>query len=310
LPLLVAALIGCSERQKTEPAEMAVEPASNFRVYAVNYPLAYFAQRIAGDLADVTFPAPSDVDPAFWSPMPEVVTAYQEADLILLNGAGYARWVQRASLPRAKLVDTSRGLREQFIALDAASIHSHGPEGAHSHTGTAFTTWLDPALAEEQARAILAAFERARPHKSALFTQRFEELRSDLRELDAELAASARSIADAPLLFSHPVYSYLARRYRLNGQSLVWEPDRFPDERMWQELDAMREDHPARWMLWESEPLEATVQALRSRGIETLVYQPCANAPVVGDFISVMRQSAAGLAQIASRVNAKPPQSD
>ena len=38
------------------------------RIYTVNYPLAYFAERIGGDLAQVTFPAPPDVDPAFWMP--------------------------------------------------------------------------------------------------------------------------------------------------------------------------------------------------------------------------------------------------
>ena len=56
-------------------------------VYTVNYPLAYFAERIAGDQARVVFPAPSDVDPAFWQPDRETIRTYQQADLILLNGA-------------------------------------------------------------------------------------------------------------------------------------------------------------------------------------------------------------------------------
>ena len=34
-------------------------------IYTVNYPLAYFAERIAGDQAKVVFPAPPGVDPAF-----------------------------------------------------------------------------------------------------------------------------------------------------------------------------------------------------------------------------------------------------
>ncbi len=37
-------------------------------IYTVNYPLAYFAERIGGDLVEVHFPAPTDGDPAFWSP--------------------------------------------------------------------------------------------------------------------------------------------------------------------------------------------------------------------------------------------------
>ena len=37
-------------------------------IYVVNYPLQYFAHRIAQDHADVRFPCPKDKDPAFWIP--------------------------------------------------------------------------------------------------------------------------------------------------------------------------------------------------------------------------------------------------
>ena len=129
-------------------------------VYAVNYPLQYFAQRIAGDQADVVFPAPGDVDPAFWQPSPEIIGDFQQADLILLNGAGYAQWVNRVALPRRKLVDTSAGFREHFIPVDAAATHSHGPGGEHSHSGIAFTIWLDFNQALQQAQAIAEALSR------------------------------------------------------------------------------------------------------------------------------------------------------
>ena len=75
-------------------------------IYTVNYPLQYFAQRIAGEHAQVIFPGPADEDPAFWIPGTETIQRYQQADLILLNGAGYARWTKRVSLPRLRSVDT------------------------------------------------------------------------------------------------------------------------------------------------------------------------------------------------------------
>ena len=124
---------------------------SRLTVYTVNYPLQYFAQRIAGERAEVVFPAPGDVDPAFWQPSAEDIASYQRADLILLNGAGYAKWIQRVALPRRKLVDTSATFRDRYIQVDGAATHSHGPNGDHSHAGTAFTTWLDLELAHAQA---------------------------------------------------------------------------------------------------------------------------------------------------------------
>ncbi len=66
----------------------AVFADTKLQIYTVNYPLAYFAERIAGDLAEIRFPAPPDVDPAFWMPGTDTIAAYQAADRILLNGAG------------------------------------------------------------------------------------------------------------------------------------------------------------------------------------------------------------------------------
>ena len=162
--LAVAALLACGPGERAdEVRQVDPEAAGPLTVYVVNYPLRYFAEQIGGELVRVVLPAPSDVDPAHWSPDAETVAAYQAADLILLNGAGYARWVQRASLPRARLLDTSASFRDRLIAQDAATTHIHGPEGAHSHTDLAFTTWLDPALAILQARAVAEAFAEARP---------------------------------------------------------------------------------------------------------------------------------------------------
>jgi zinc transport system substrate-binding protein len=58
-------------------------------IYTTSYPLYHFASVIGGDALEVVFPAPPDVDPAYWKPGVDVLLAYQQADLILLNGAGF-----------------------------------------------------------------------------------------------------------------------------------------------------------------------------------------------------------------------------
>ena len=60
-------------------------------VYTVNYPLQYFAQRVAGEQAEVILPMPADIDPVFWQPAAKDIVGFQQADIILLNGAGYAK---------------------------------------------------------------------------------------------------------------------------------------------------------------------------------------------------------------------------
>ena len=265
------------------------------RIYTVSYPLAYFAERIAGDLAAVTFPAPPDLDPAFWMPDAETIAAYQGADLILLNGADYAKWLNKASLPRSRLVDTSRAFRDAYIRETGGVSHSHGPGGEHEHGGTAFTTWLDLDQAAQQAGAIAAALARKRSDAKEQIDRNLESLQGDLRRLDEGLSEITRMDPGRPLLASHPVYQYPARRYGLNLRSVMWEPDELPSEAQWSELEGILSEHPAKWMIWEGEPAQQSIARLRALGLESVVVNPCGNRPETGDFMSVMSDNVASL---------------
>ena len=269
-------------------------------VYTVNYPLAYFAERIGDEFVNVRFPAPPGVDPARWSPDVETISAYQAADLILLNGAGYAAWVDRASLPASRLVVTTRGVRDRFILVDDAVTHSHGPEGEHAHGRIASATWLDIGLAVEQARAIRDAFVAARPDSVAGFDTRFRELERDLIDLDQEIAALVSAGPRLPLLSAGPIYPYLAARYGLSLQTAPFEPGERPSASDWRVLGSILAEHPARWMIWETEPLPETAARLRELGIEGLVFDPAANRPMTGDYLSVMRENVSGLKRVFS----------
>jgi len=265
----------------------ALGAGERLTVYTVNYPLAYFAERIGGDTIEVVFPTPPDVDPALWQPDVSAIAAYQAADLVLLNGAGYARWIGTTSLSRRRLIDTSAGFRDRYIADRETVSHSHGPSGEHSHTGVAFTTWLDMELAIEQARAVAVALIRHMPERDSEFSQRLTELEADLRTLDRRLLAAA--LKAPPIFGSHPIYQYLAARYRLDLRALHWEPQQAPDGVVWGEFLELQKRHPGKWVLWEAQPLAETVSRLEEVGVGSVVFAPCGNRPKEGDWLSVMR---------------------
>jgi zinc transport system substrate-binding protein len=283
------ALAAC--RPESDSRSSAPDRNRKPAVFVVNYPLKYFTERIGGGLVSVEFPVPPGVDPAFWKPGTEGILSFQKADLIVLNGAGYSKWIEHATLPESKLVDTSSRFQSQLIAIEDAVTHSHGPEGEHTHAGTAFTTWLDLMLAVEHARAVRDALVKLRPHEAKTFEERFTSLEKDLMALDGEFIALARRRPAQPLIASHPVYQYFARRYGLNLKSVHWEPDEMPDETQWKSLEGLLEGHPAKWMLWEGAPLDAVVEKLRALGVGSIVVSPCGNAPEGGDFLSVMRDN-------------------
>ncbi len=289
----VLAVAACTQ---SEPPTEATEAGKGLpEVYTVNYPLAYFAERIAGESVTVVFPVPPDVDPAFWSPSAETIADYQQADLVLLNGAGYAEWIQRATLSQSRLVDTSAALADQLIPVHDTVTHSHGPGGDHSHQGMAFTTWLDMDFAVGQARAVFDALVRLRPENESAFRERLNELEKDLGKLDKRLQDVAERIGDRPLVFSHPVYQYLVRGYGLNGRPVHWQPDEFPGNDQWRELSGLLAAHAAAWMIWEDEPLPDTLNRLEGLGIKSLVFRPCGNRPAEGSLVSVMLDNVAAL---------------
>jgi zinc transport system substrate-binding protein len=296
---LLAAL-GCGGDRSAAPAsgERAGGAAATRQpldVLVDSYPLLYFAQRIGGGHATVSFPAPPGVDPAFWNPDAATVARYQKADLIVIDGAGYAHWITTATLPDSRVVDTSAAFTDRLLVVQGAVTHSHGGQGEHSHAGTATCWWLDPTLAIEQANAIAAAFARERPEGKPAFDAGLAALRRDLETLDARLAAVASRIGTTPLLFSHPVYDYLIRRYSFNARTLHWEPNESPDPAGWAQLEEKLAGHPAHLLIWEAAPTADTATELERRGIESVVFAPLAETPSRGDYLSAMNENAARL---------------
>jgi zinc transport system substrate-binding protein len=267
-------------------------------VYVVNYPLQYFAERIGGSEVDVHFPAPAGDDPAFWAPDAETVASFQQADLILLNGAHYAKWVDKVTLPPSKLVDTSAGFADRIIHIEGTVTHSHGPGGEHTHGEAAFTTWLDMTLAVEHVKALRDALVKAKPGSETAFQSGFAALESDLLALDESLRGLAAGKSDLPIMGSHPVYQYLAAPYELDIKSVHFEPDEAPSGEAWHDFEHLLSEHPAKWMLWEAEPLPEIAAKLEEKGVKSVVFAPCGNRPAQGDFLSVMKENVANLETI------------
>jgi zinc transport system substrate-binding protein len=289
LALVPLLLLAACDREAAPT--VASKPGGKPQVLVANYPLKYFAERIGGSAVEVVFPAPGDEDPAFWQPDDTAITQFQNADVILMNGATYSKWAEKITLPQSKLVDTSAAFKAQYIEIKADSTHSHGPGGEHSHSGTAFTTWLDLTQAVQQAEAVKTSLAKFAPDAE----KNFAALKSDMEALDARLIAVGKRLANTPVVASHPVYHYFARRYALNLQAVLWEPETVPDDKAMEELKAILAKHSAKWMIWEGEPAKESVAKLDAIGVKSVVFDPCGNVPDGGDFLSVMKANVEAL---------------
>jgi putative ABC transport system permease protein len=271
------------------------------RVAVVNYPLQYFTKRIGGDHVEVFFPIPRAEDPAFWKPQDQDIEEYQRADLILLNGAEYEKWLPAAVLPLTKQVVTSQAFADRYLNNGEVVTHSHGPQGMHSHGLIDFNTWMDPKQAALQAHSIHDELARLIPTATKDFDAGLQALQKDLAEIDVALEQASAALGNSPLLGSHPVYQYAARRYGWNLKSVHWEPDELPSEEEWQKFEKLHRDHPGRIMIWEQDPLLTVAERLRKMGIEPIAFDTCASAPKQGDYVTAMKANAARLAATVAK---------
>lgn len=297
---LLALVPGCSESGSSDasaptesaPTEIAEEVLTTF------YPATFFAERIADGLVPVVNPLAGLGDPATARPDTDTIARYQNARVVVVNGADFEQWVRTAPLARSRTVDASAGFEDRFITFQTRT-HSHGTGGEHTHEGTDGHTWMDPALAIEQVRAIQAGLARGFPEHEDAFEANAAALVVELRGLDERFRLLTSELGSAALLSNHPAYAYPARTYGWDIADLDLDPESTDPAGVVaaaREALGEAEGPDPRLLLWESEPTDAIRdRLLNDLGVVSVVFSPIESRPDTGDFVSQMRENIARL---------------
>jgi zinc transport system substrate-binding protein len=294
--VVATAVVACGEKDSAKEGPGAKGAPV---VMTTFYPTTYFVQRIGGDRVRVVCPLPADADPIFWNPTDEDVAAYQAADLIVVNGGQFEKWVAKVSLPEEKVVDTAKAFEDDLLKFKNAVTHAHGPSGLHAHEGVDGHTWLDPEQAKVQAAAIRDALKKLLPEDAAEFDAGYGKLAADLDALNASFAALAKDYDGHAIYASHPAYNYFARRYGVNVVNLNLDPGEMPDADTFAKIKEKLAAEPASFILWESEPLaEIAARFQDELGLTSLTFSPCemmdpADLATGANYLSVMKANAA-----------------
>lgn len=264
----------------SQPAPQPPAPTSAAGpVLTTFYPTTYFAQRIAGGLVPIECPLPPDTDAIFWQPDRATLARYQNASLIIINGAEFEKWVAGASLPLSRVCDSALPFKSEYVKFDTIK-HSHGAAGAHAHEGTDGHTWLDPINAARQVQQITTAMSRAFPAHEKAFRDNAQKLAADLATLDARYRELAPKLKGARLLANHPAYNYLAKRYALSITNFDVPPDEPPAHAELAKIEAAlisTTTKPAAGlvlMLFEAEPAAEVRAALTKLGVVPVTFEP------------------------------------
>ena len=292
---------GCGTQLENSAAiAHAAKPPTN-RVVAVSYPLQYLTERIGGDAIEVVFPVPAGTDPQAWRPTRDAISQMQTADMVVANGTGasYANWLTTVTLPESKIRNTaSRGLSlSQYIAVeDTQVVHSHGPEGEHSHSVMIARTWLDPAIAKKQANYIARELKKTYPERSSDFEKNLESLVAELDQLAGLMKAiTLKAITpngSVVVRTTTPQLKFFTRAAGLDDRHLLWFED--PTiEQADKELTAASADgeKPGLILFAGSAPTAELSELLHSKGLRPVTVDLIDHRPEAGDYLSALKQN-------------------
>ncbi|PKK88826.1 MAG: hypothetical protein CVV64_17230 [Candidatus Wallbacteria bacterium HGW-Wallbacteria-1] len=275
-----AASASASAAPASAASASASASASAFplKVHCSFFPVFSMAEAIAGPHASLSPMFSPDQDPSESIPSRDCIRECQNSsDLILLNGAGFEKWMEKVTLPMEKIVETAAEMEDTFIFIKEEVNHSHGAAGLHSHQGLDGHTWLSPIMAIKQADAIFQAFTDLRPHLTEKFKTGFNTLKSDLMTLDQAFRKGLKDFRGT-LVASHPAYNYWAREYGVNLLSFTLDPNEIPEasalEHMKSKLNEITP--PPRFMLWESQPAPEVMKVITDNlGLRHILFSPC-----------------------------------
>jgi zinc transport system substrate-binding protein len=207
-------------------------------------PYADLIGQVAGDRAKVLVMLPAGASPHTYEPTPRAAAALAGADLVVMNGS-VDEWLHDlvgATNSNVTVVEAMEVLEPLLAARSGGrgtagegEHHETGEEhgaqqreqeaGGHGHEGDNPHVWLDPTLVLELIEPLAEALATMDPDNAEHYRRNARELRSDLLQLDRELAETLAPVAGAPFIPFHDAWPYFADRY---GLDLVLEIEPFP----------------------------------------------------------------------------------
>ncbi|HEX6254003.1 MAG TPA: zinc ABC transporter substrate-binding protein [Nitrososphaera sp.] len=200
------------------PAPQDRQDQEKITVVASFYPLYEFASRVVGDRAEVSSLVPAGVEPHDWEPTAEDVSRGRAADVMVINGAGFERWVDEME---AKVVaNTSEGIEFNYKEGKEVGDDEHGHLEATVGGGVNPHIWLDPILAKHQIDKIRDVMVSSDPANADYYNQNADRFTAELDSLDAFIRSELADCDKSDFIAFHDAFIYFSERYDLRQHSI------------------------------------------------------------------------------------------
>ena len=248
------------------------------RVVASFYPLAFLAERVAGDRARIEDLTPPGAEAHDIEPTSSQVIEISEADLVLYLGGGFQ--------PAIEELAADAGDAALDVSMNQDLLPSHGGEDAFDPH-----LWLDPTRLIPIAEAVERRLAAVDPDDAGEFRTGARELAADLQALDRDYEAGLSECASRELVTSHEAFGYLAARYGLEQIGIAGlDPEAEPSPQRVAEVTDFVEDHEVTTIFFETLVSPEVAETIASEtGATTAQLDPIEGAPKKGDYFDAMR---------------------
>jgi len=258
--LITAALIlvlgiGIYAMSRTAKTPAPHSPAK-LQIVASFYPMAFFAQQIAGDKADVINITPAGAEPHEYEPSTQDIVKMEQANLIILNG-NVEPWGDSI---QANLQNNSVHIITAGEGLGSADPH----------------VWLDPVLAKQEVQKISDAIIAIDPSDSSFYAANTVALLQKFDQLDTAYKNGLAICSSRDIVTSHAAFGYLAERYGLNQLAIAGlSPDEEPATKALIDTAKFVQGHNVKYIFFESLVSPKLSQTIaQETGAQTLELNP------------------------------------
>ncbi|MET8519880.1 metal ABC transporter substrate-binding protein [Nocardioides sp. NPDC004968] len=288
---------GCAALSDDSGSSASGSDSGKVQVAAAFYPLEFVAERVAGDLAEVTPLTKPGVEPHDLELSINQTAALQSADLILTEH-GFQPAVDDAVEQDVKgeVVDVEKvvELRKAEDGDEEGHEDEHA-EDEHAHGETDPHFWHDPLLMAQYAEGVRDALVEADPDNAETYEANAKALTEDLTKVDEEFKTGLAQCKIKDVVVSHDAFAYLDK-YGLEFESIAGlTPDAEPNPAQLAEIGEHAKEHGVTTIFSERLVSTALADTLADDlGLKTAVLDPIEglSADTEGeDYLSLMRQN-------------------
>lgn len=198
-------LIGCGTNSDTKATKDESEKKVSIMVSI--YPLKEFADKIAGDKAEVRCMVPENMEPHDYEPKTKDFEALINSDAFIYNGLGLETWVDQVKSVIGKkeirIVDSSEGVD---VRKEGNTVDPH--------------SWLSLKEAEKQAENIKDTLVEIDENNKDYYEQNYDVFASELENLYNEYKEKFDNISTKDFVTGHAAFGYLCRDFGLQQKSV------------------------------------------------------------------------------------------